>query len=514
MTTILSIFYAEFEIVAGPCLRLQSPPGFMTSDDFDCIADYVISKDLAFCVTAVEHPHISSLRAPATIISFPVSLHADKYARNNLLFSVGFVLAAGEDTTPFQPVLRKLGTHLAAMEAESEFLFRAASKAALGGILASVLAGLTARGECFVAVDGVDTVALKLLPSLPAPPTVRDHDVPVRLRDLDLLMGGSDEGTGWDLCLRMVVPHIDGVAFVRAIAETSDVELDLVREAMAHLLAYGLIRMVDVFQYSNVYATDPRVQLLLRNAALREACVAYVTSPDLLTSPNGGTVRKQPQPLFHYLFRVLTAFGAGSRAGDVFGPMDTLGHGVLDHKLATFAVMHGLLRRIFKYAVPTQGGSPSACASAARTIAAVLRRPPLRSTSSVALSAMAQQQPPSSPETHAAANRSLSVYSGTAPSSDVVTALSSSGVQRPAAQQADQHQLQQQQHQRQQDPQVPLLDDDEFDAMNSDWDVSDVVALMDGTHHLEEICCRLGRSQAHVEEAIAACHDAFVYVLK
>ena len=471
-TALHALFYAEFDIILGPRIIHQSPRNALSELDFDMISEFVITKpDLCGRVVTVVHPLLSTTRQAATVVSFPVGLHGDKYPRNTLLFSVGFVLAAAADTAPFEPVLRKLALALAQLEIESELLLRSSRTPLLGGILDSILSGLSARGECFVAVDSADTIALKLLPSssMRARRTVRDTDVPVRLRDLDVLMGGTDdEGGGWDLCLRSVVPHIDGVAFVRAIAEAADMETCLVREAMAHLLAYGLIAMVDVFTYENVYATRPRVALLLRSAELRDACVTFVSTSGGSDGPGSS------HPSFPYVFGLYTAFGAGSRAGDVCGPRDTAGHGVVDSKLASFGVLHGLLRRVHKFAVPTTGGGggggTSACrAAVGRALAAVLRRPP-----------------PGGPSSPSSSSSSAAPAAGTPLLEELreVDATTSSGGPGPVL------------------PLPPLPPP----AL--------LLALFDGTHSMEECCCTLQRSQAHVEAAVAACGDAFVYVLR
>jgi hypothetical protein len=416
---IRAIFYAEFDNTVGPKVFFQAPEGCIAAEDFDDVSDYIITRpDLCGKVLTVLHSSfqardddddaaadalgslhaVDSLsqhggadmaatpiavpgsiaadtaptrgkRAGAKILNFPVGLRHEKYPRNTLLFSVGFVLDPDADTRPYEPVLKKLGMALYSMEIESEFLFKPDKKCRLGQLLPLILHGLNSRGECFVSVDSCDTIALKLFPVLPDPSAVRDNDVPVRIRDLDVLVGSGDD-SGWDLCMRMILPHIDGRNYTRAIAELADVELALVKKALQHLLYYGCVIMVDIFQYSNIYATQPRVQLLLRSADLREACLRYiqqdergVTIPCLVPgAPRARSLSAAASvsalaadsalATFDRIFRLYNAFGAGSRTCDVCIQGDTAGYFIDDRKFITFGVMHGLLRRIHKYPVP------------------------------------------------------------------------------------------------------------------------------------------------------------------
>lgn len=467
MANIGGVFYAEFDNIVGPKIVYQSPDGFFDPEDFDAVSEYMITKpDLCGKVVSVLHAgfragprkgrsalyrHATAAAAlsaearedtagvlssssaggaatPVKVVTFPVGLSHEKYMRNSLLFSVGFVLPAEADAAPYEPVLRKLGLYLFTMEVESGFLFRPERKAALQHILPAILHGLNARGECFVAVDEVDTIALKLFPSLPRPAAVKDSDVPVRVRDLDVLLGvGSGQDAGLDLCIRAVLPHIDGVNFVRAIAEAADADISLVKRALQHLLYYGCIVMIDIFQYSNIYATQPRVQLLLRSRELSQACLAFVAWDPLqdgdpgagdgfdasweadphqlpLEGSSGAPAAMAPVPSAEALllrrsygsfgdalaasgasgagvpvaapmtppplsvdavFSLYCAFGAGTRTCDVCAQGRTRDLGLHDRRLVAFGVMHGLLRRLHKYPVPV-GGDVAAAAAAAR----------------------------------------------------------------------------------------------------------------------------------------------------
>lgn len=54
-------------------------------------------------------------------------------------------------------------------------------------------------------------------------------------------------------------------------------ELNLVRIAIQNLLYYGVVTLVSILQYSNVYCPTPKVQDLVDDKSLQEACLSYVT---------------------------------------------------------------------------------------------------------------------------------------------------------------------------------------------------------------------------------------------
>ncbi|KAI3481284.1 hypothetical protein L1887_56501 [Cichorium endivia] len=127
-----------------------------------------------------------------------------------------------------------------------------------------------------------DAINLKLFPVYPNPPAVNDWDVPVALLDLQSRVDGN-----WDLTLRRILPFIDGVHHVKRIAQLADADLGLTRACLEHLVYYGCIVVVDIFQYFNMYTVRPahrqdgrrrgagsRVRHLCHQAGLSDAVVS------------------------------------------------------------------------------------------------------------------------------------------------------------------------------------------------------------------------------------------------
>ena len=87
---------------------------------------------------------------------------------------------------------------------------------------------------------------------------------------------------------------------VARIARLADCDIDLTRQAIAHLLYvtfilfvfsriqlrsfryYQVIMMIDIFQYSNMYTLRKSIQWLADEPHVREECGPYVTKPGRL----------------------------------------------------------------------------------------------------------------------------------------------------------------------------------------------------------------------------------------
>lgn len=89
------------------------------------------------------------------------------------------------------------------------------------------------------------------------PGEVHDWDVPVLLANLNQLKNPS-----WDLTLQRLLPHIDGISSVRALAKKADVDLDFAREALKNLSYYSAIMLIDLFQFS--FVSHPQLVAILQ----------------------------------------------------------------------------------------------------------------------------------------------------------------------------------------------------------------------------------------------------------
>lgn len=179
-----------------------------------------------------------------------------------------------------------------------------------------------------------DAINLKLIPTFPNPPVVKDWDVPVLLVDL-----GKHANDGWDLTLTKLIPFLDGVNHVKRISQISDTDILLVRQCIEHLLYYSFAIVIDIFQFSNIYAVCPQIARMLDEPGIGEECANYIAKPG-----------QQPlaTPMLWRLYSML-------RQGRTLHDWCVMaGHyaSVVDiRRFITFGVIKGFVRRVYRYPV-------------------------------------------------------------------------------------------------------------------------------------------------------------------
>lgn len=83
----------------------------------------------------------------------------------------------------------------------------------------------------------------------------------------------------WDLTLQLLLPHIDGVNYVRRIAELADADLELACEAIKALVNNGCAVLLDIFSFSASYAPTPEIIRLVEDDEGLEEARKYVLLP-------------------------------------------------------------------------------------------------------------------------------------------------------------------------------------------------------------------------------------------
>ena len=69
----------------------------------------------------------------------------------------------------------------------------------------------------------------------------------------------------------------------------ADTDFALTRKAIQHLLYYHCILLLDIFQFSAIYAPTPEIYVFLTDESMQEECCRYVATPD-----EGGDVSVRP----------------------------------------------------------------------------------------------------------------------------------------------------------------------------------------------------------------------------
>ncbi|XP_033330459.1 nitrogen permease regulator-like 2 isoform X2 [Megalopta genalis] len=348
------IFFSEFHHIAGPKITCQVPDNFISKDIFDNVSVYIIPK------AQLQRSTITVTLKDYKILGFPVKIDDKKYARNAFYFNLCFVCDAGARTVHYEPVVKKMSDFLMALEIENCFLSASDDKTRLAEMLQQVMQDLNMHKMCTltgkkyskpillpryiknmkynVLLEGTMTSHLKVIKLAPEPKPVLDHQVPIFFEGREAFQ--SDQ---WDLTTQQVLPYIDGFNHVARIAAEADVENNLVKSCVQNLVYYGVVTLIPIFQYSNVYAATSKLKVLAENTKLQERCIAYASK-----------FPRQPAYL-RDIYRMYASMTHGSSMRDLCQRLNPQNLRINERRLVQFGLIEGLIRRVYKYPICLPG---------------------------------------------------------------------------------------------------------------------------------------------------------------
>jgi nitrogen permease regulator 2-like protein len=211
-------------------------------------------------------------------------------------------------------------------------------------------------------LDDSNTINLKLFPSRAPPAPVYAWHVPLSTVRLSTLAVSSD------LTLTRILPFIDGISSVAQISQRADTDLNLTRKAIAHLLFYGCIILLDIFQFSATYAPTAEIGAFIEDIDAQEEAVRYVSvgqyrrltehELDGSTTEKWGWKSNETGIDKARLVQLYASLRHGLTLRNWCLEHDLLLAGIDVRRLITFGVIKGFLYRIHKYAVVDSGNLP------------------------------------------------------------------------------------------------------------------------------------------------------------
>lgn len=334
------IFFAEFHPIKGPEIRCQAhtnPKDKVTKDIFEAIGVFVIPKP------QLDRTPLTVNVLDKKICGYPVVLKNEKYKRNQFMFNVCFVCYPWSRTVQYEPALIKLSKFLVDLELDSQFLYNAEENSdSLQALLTTVLYDLNRIGECSTVVMDKFSLNLKVISAKPDPPNIYDWDVPILMVDVNSGQDNDLNPDEWDLTTQQLLPHMNGVYHVQKIANRAGVDSSLVKAAVQNLVYHGVITIVPIFLYSNVYCLTPMISKLRENEQLRTSFMDFI--------------KKDPHDerivLFKDVYRMISDFNNHTNVTDIchqYRPSENMN--IDEGKLVQFLVMKKILRRVHKYPV-------------------------------------------------------------------------------------------------------------------------------------------------------------------
>ncbi|CEH19404.1 nitrogen permease regulator 2 [Ceraceosorus bombacis] len=179
-----------------------------------------------------------------------------------------------------------------------------------------------------------DAINLKLFPTYANPPPVYEWQVPLALIDLARYADAN-----WDLTMAKIFPFIDGINHVKRISQLADADIDLAISCMEHLLYYGCIIMIDIFQFFNMYTTRPLIATMATDESIIAECPLYVMLP-------GRPLQSWPRLLSLY-----SALKPGVTLHEWIEENDVDDLGIDVRRFVSFGIIKGFLRRVHRYPV-------------------------------------------------------------------------------------------------------------------------------------------------------------------
>lgn len=192
--------------------------------------------------------------------------------------------------------------------------------------------------ELMINVDDANTINMKLFPIHRHPPPIKPWHVPISKIKFAEIVDDT-----WDLTMRKVIKHIDGIKDVRRIAHDANVAMDLTKIALQHLLYYDSILMLDIFLFSNIYApTSEMNDFVADKDGMQDECANYVYI-------NG------PRLTNFLLCRLFTTLCTSRTLKEWLKLHMDQGLNVLNYidvrRFIQFGVIKGLIYRVHRYAV-------------------------------------------------------------------------------------------------------------------------------------------------------------------
>lgn len=242
----------------------------------------------------------------------------------------------------YEDLVRKLSEYLILMEHENNFLSNEDHKDKLQSFLEKILFDLNNQGFTKSVEDDM-TIFLKLVTAPDDPPQVYDHLVP----HITSPIFQQFPRESWDLTTQQILPYINGITHVSSIAIKSNVNINLVKTCIQNLVYYGVLGLLPLLKYSNVYTCTRDLQKLSKNPQFALCCretVAY----DRVERP----------PLLSKIIRAYAQMHYGVNLKTLCQRLSLRENNIDERRLVTFGLQHKLIRLIRPYPIFTAKSPP------------------------------------------------------------------------------------------------------------------------------------------------------------
>eukprot|EP00347_Sterkiella_histriomuscorum_P010984 403374190 len=216
-------------------------------------------------------------------------LNERKYERRSYEFNFGIIIKPEEyqDKTKrniYEQMLRKMATYLTILEVDHEFLWLGERKKSLQNLVMKLYDKLVSVQSIHdisfcLPFDYQNSFMFQFQCKHDDPQQVRTFDVPIFI-NLEIYNKYDEivELTS-DILQQKIRPLIDGKRHIKQISEDSKIDIDIVIQCIKTMVFYGVVAVIDIFQYSNIYSATQNIIKLSQFTVednLCDKCQKYV----------------------------------------------------------------------------------------------------------------------------------------------------------------------------------------------------------------------------------------------
>ena len=269
------------------------------------------------------------------LLGYPTVVDDNRYPRNQFIFNICFVLHPWSRSIHLERALNNLVENLIQVEKDTQFLSNPEYTSEVEDMLDKIIRDYKETGECRLMIKEY-LIATKVMWSYfkSAPPAVNDWDVPFRIVSEASIKRVIDS----DLTAKQIMGYINSDRTVVRIAEVSNVHVDLVKECLRNLAYFGVIKLLPLFKFSNIYAHthNPHAVLNLtpRN---KEKMIQH------------GSYFKDKPITARMGLQFFIDLNHNVTVGEVAGRQDIRNTGLMPVYLINWFLMGGSIRRVHRY---------------------------------------------------------------------------------------------------------------------------------------------------------------------
>lgn len=143
----------------------------------------------------------------------------------------------------------------------------------------------------------------------------------------------------WDLTTLRIVPYINGFNHITRIAQFAHCAEKIVIECVKHLILLGVVTLVPVFQYANVYRPTPKLKELVNDMNMQKRAIDKCSKSELQKAK----VRD--------ILLLFASMANGATFGELCVRFNPGSFNINERKAVLFGLIENLIRPIFKYPI-------------------------------------------------------------------------------------------------------------------------------------------------------------------